>query len=193
MCKQYKRDSQWNLFNMFQKKILANLLPLSLILTLPITCGRPPGDYSGICNADCSNALIATNKMIITSLVANPIEIECNGGQTPGETHAPFPLRFRIERPSMEIGSDGSDEGSEEGEGSGDMLPATAISYDYQLLDGILSEDINNFETSCTDSCGTGMLEIVPVCGPNDNIIQVLIQSGPISETLTVTLKGLTK
>lgn len=149
-------------------------------------CGRPPGDYSGLCSADCSNSLIATDEMTITNLVATQT-IRCNAGQTDGDAHAPFPIRFLIQRPSFGIPVDGE----EKSEASLSLLPATAISYDYQLLDGVLEGPIDNFGTSCTDSCGTGILQLTPTCGRKDNDIRVLIQSGPISQILEVTVKGI--
>ena len=165
---------------------LKKLFYIVLLFALTYNCGRPPGEYSGLCSADCSNSLIATDKMTITSLVKTT-EIKCNAGQIPGDPHAKFPIRFKVERPSYEISPDDNNTSAE----SIEKLPATSISYDYQVLDGVL-DGIDNFNTSCTDSCGTGLLQVTPVCGQKDNIVRILIQSGSIAEEITFTVKGIT-
>lgn len=163
----------------FLKKIL-----YSLIFAIPFSCGRGPGEYSGLCSADCSTAIIATNDMEIKSLIDETIQLDCNN-QKAGDSHVNVPFRFTVLRPYLDINPDDPKK-----EAVKSQVPAPHISFNYSLINGKINGSINNFKASCTDSCGVGLLDTTPICTTKDNQLKLLIQSGPISKVLQITIKG---
>ncbi len=166
----------------FLKKILLFLLTIT-----PFSCGRGPGEYSGLCSADCSTALIATNDMEIKSLIDETIQLDCNNKKV-GDDHVNVPFRFKILRPYLDINPDDSTK-----ETIKSQVPAPHISFSYTLINGEIKNGlVNDFQTTCTDSCGVGLLEVTPICKAKDNQLKLLLQSGPISKIIQITIKGAT-
>lgn len=163
----------------FLKKIL-----LFIFTITPFSCGRGPGEYSGLCSADCSTALIATNDMEIKPLIDETIQLDCNNKKE-GDNHVNVPFRFKVLRPYLEIKPDDPKQ-----ETVKSQVPAPHISFSYTLINGDIKGPVNDFKTNCSDSCGVGLLEVTPICKNQDNQLKLLIQSGPISKTIEITIKG---
>lgn len=159
-------------------------LALSLFLLSKLSCGRGPGEYSGLCTADCSNTLIATNEMQIESLLTDNLELDCSN-KSIGEEHATVPISFKVLRPYLEIDPDDPDK-----EPTSSFVPAPLISFNAALINGTINGDIDDLGTSCTDSCGVGYLRVNPICGAKENNIKLMIQSGPITKVISVKIKG---
>ena len=82
--------------------------------------------------------------------------------------------------------------------------PAVGISFEASILTGFMLDRPNpgdpdaqnkykGIATSlsewCTDACGVGAIDVVPLCKQKENVVKVLIRSGTIAKTLTITVK----
>ena len=171
----------------------------------PLSCS-----YSQIATTDMSIRLlhgdtieIACQDVVTDTLYKNPIPIRFVVERKTGEASA-------TENSSSSTGSGGTSSSSGAGAdtktdaSSSNTMPASAISFEATILTGFMLDQPNPGDPSgqnkykgiltsmnewCTDACGVGAIDIVPLCKKKENVVTVLLRSGAIAKTITVKVK----
>lgn len=185
-------------------KNLCKIIFLCGIASLLTVCSANPDPNSiGNCTLSCSDAKIAANNMRIRFLAGNSLAIGCqgaDGGQNyPGGS---VPIQFVIEQTAPAP----LPAGTLPGETAPTPLvpdvgvPAPGISFDASIVAGLMGPDnpddpsakykgiVTSQSEWCTDSCGVGIVEIVPNCYAQVNTVNLQISSGAAAAVSTITV-----
>lgn len=158
----------------------------------------------------------STEMEIVSMTGDSPINISCSGIQDGDDYIGTVPLRFMIQKkrsklpaetlPGDSSASTSASSSASSGAAGGAVtstaeltkLPLSGVSFEALVVSGYLSEATNpddEFKYQgivtptdewCTDSCGTGAVDIMPMCKQGLNPITILVHSGPIYKTFTV-------
>lgn len=183
------------------------LMVMGLMLNV---CSASPDESSpGNCTLSCSGTKLAANNFRIRFLAGNSIAAACHGIANGQNYPGVIPVQFVIEQnnpPPLPAGAiPGNTPGSTE-PGSTVLVSdvgtgVPALAFEPVIVGGFggpNNPDSNDarykgIQTSqsewCTDSCGVGVVELVPECfGDNPNVITLQIHSGAATGTSTITV-----
>lgn len=187
--------------------LIKRCLGLCLFSFLMSVCSAPrDASAPGACSLSCGNAKIGSNDMRIRFLTA-PIEAACLG-VTPGDPYPqPIPIHFIVEKDEPTLPSGSSTTGSNNSTTSSDSIatsvsPVSGVSFEPTVVGGLTGPEnpddpsgrYNGIITSqdewCTDSCGLGLIEVVPLCFTDENLVTLQVHSGAAVANTTITVKS---
>ena len=174
----------------FKKKIAIMFLIISLL-----RCGAYPdlAEAPGTCFLNCQTAIIGSTEMRIR-LLNDGTSLTCEGiGDAP--YNSIVPVRFVVERKKLP-------EEMSNPENLEEYVPVPGISFESLILGGQMSPQKNPSDSRdkydgiltpmddwCSDSCGVGSIDIVPMCTPiGINTVTILVHSGSLSATATISV-----
>ena len=172
-------------------------------------CGaNPDTEVSlGSCKLNCSGARPATTEMAIR-LFSQEIAIDCSGLTSDSDYNRSIPIKFAIEKnPPGDLPAEnlpGATDGESDNLTTGIKSGVAGIGFSVNLVGGMLSATRANPDDSdpkyngiltgktewCTDSCGVGSIEVMPLCRKTDNEIILLLQSGLVASTIKIKVAG---
>jgi hypothetical protein len=186
----------------YKSKLLYRSLFLSVFSLFICVCAATPDPSSpGSCKLTCANSKLPANNARIRLLGGNAITLACQGiaaGQNYPES---VPIYFIIEQTSAVLPTTPIP-----GEKAPDPLvadvgtPVAGVSFEPAVLAGIggpANPDdtaskykgiITSQDEWCTDACGVGVFEFVPLCTGAVNTITLQVHSGGASTTTTLTV-----
>ncbi|MBP6217418.1 MAG: hypothetical protein KA436_02400 [Oligoflexales bacterium] len=175
-------------------------------------CGASPDlvEAPGLCKLSCSDPKIAGSDMSIR-FDSTEITVNCFGIAS-GQEYGPIPVRFVVESEQKTLPAESvpgdvtggtATGGATAAEGVPKKVPIGAVSFEAVVISGQMgaenpSDDRSKYkgiatpmEEWCTDSCGVGNIDLVPLClGEDANPVSLLIRSGSLSKELKVTVAG---
>lgn len=183
---------------------LASVMILSFLIN---SCAAAPdlSDSQGVCSLQCSNAKIGSSNMRVRFLSEN-MQISCSGIADNEAYIGTVPIRFAFERPLIKLPAEdipaagGASEDKPEKFNDKGGLPASGISFEPIVVSGYLGPTntsdprfkykgiVTGLDEWCTDSCGIGTIDIVPLCKSINNIVTLMIRSGSVSNSIQVTV-----
>lgn len=175
-------------------------------LLLGVCSAYPDPSIPGTCSLSCGNPKIAAGNANIRFLGTNAIKLACHG-VTPGDPYpSTVPIHFVIEQPSsgpglptVDIGGGASTDTSTST--SSGAVPVPGVSFEPTIIAGLTGPDNNPDDSAakykgivtsqsewCTDSCGVGYIEVIPLCFSDDNEVRVQIHSGSAAAVTTLSV-----
>lgn len=173
-------------------------------VVLGVCSAIPDASSPGNCKLQCSGAKIPANNARIR-FFNSAVTVACHNSAASAPVAYPvsIPIQFIVEKenpptlPSTAITGDGTaptplvtDVGQ----------PLVGVAFEPTILSGFMGPD-NPDDTStkykgiltpqdewCTDSCGIGYLEVVPLCYSDGNTITLGVHSGGSSSSMTITV-----
>ena len=150
-------------------------------------------DSPGNCQLSCSDAKIAPVEAKIR-LLSSKLATACEGVASGSDYPQSIPVQFIIEKSVAPV-SDSTDTNT-----TISTVPLAGVSFEPLITGGLMATNPNDpngpakykgiFTDQsewCTDSCGVGLVEIVPLCfPPNSNDVGLEIHSGPVGTSTTI-------
>jgi hypothetical protein len=174
-------------------------LQIFFICFVFLSCGADyDSNYApGVCNLDCSSSKISDYQSTeIKMLGAQNITVNCsvNDGKTPYPGVVSLRFSLESERKTELLGQPLK------------TTPQPNISFEAVIVSGVMDsrtfpQEVNvkdkaqykGIKTSqeewCTDSCGVGYIELVPLCTTSTQEVNVLIHSGAVAKEVSITVK----
>ncbi len=173
---------------------------LSLLLQV---CGAEPDPSSvGNCTLSCASAKIAAHDARIRFFGTNALSVACQGAGSGVNYPGSIPIQFVIEQaqpaklPAATLPGETAPTPLVPDVG----IPAPSVSFEASILSGIMgpsnpdddSAKYKGIVTSqsewCTDSCGVGIIEVVPLCFGTSNVVTLQIHSGSAVGVSTISV-----
>jgi len=168
-------------------------------------------DGPGMCSLSCGSSIAAPPEASLAFMGFAPntsLSLACNG--QPGRYPKAVPIYFTITQPGQPLPADQIpgdsinlpvSTGSSTNASTALSSALGGISFNVSIQGGVMAPIANPSSSAdqytgivtpqsqwCTNSCGTGHVDIVPACESSQNIITLLVESGGISNYLTITV-----
>lgn len=185
---------------------LSRYLYFGLVAGLWSCAATPDSSESrGTCALQCSGSRIAGAEMRIRFLTEN-LQVSCAGIADNQEYIGSVPIRFVVENPQVDlpadnvpaVGTNNEEEATPFNPTQGQ--PVSGIGFEALVASGFLGQqnpDDPRFKYKgiltpkdewCTDTCGVGTIDILPLCKQVNNVVTILIKSGSVLGTVQVTV-----
>ena len=189
---------------MLSRHILSSCVLITLGFLVSVCAGQPDSSSPGNCQLACGLAKIGASDMRVRFLAKTPIVVSCQGIADGQNYIGTVPIRFVIERlkgptlPAETVPGDAADSKPKPFEDVG--IPTPGISFEPIIESGYLGPDnpdddqfkykgiVTGQTEWCTDSCGVGAIDLVPLCKSVTNPITLLVHSGPVSGETIITV-----
>lgn len=191
--------------------LLTDLLKYVFVCTigllLSVCSASPDADAPGNCKLSCDGAKIAGNNVRIRILSSseNAIASGCHGLTGGADYPTAIPVHFVVEQtnPSLPAGQNppAGGETTPTPLVTNVGVPVSGVSFEPTIAGGLMSSTqtpdapakhmgiITSQDEWCTDSCGVGLVEVIPKCfGDNPNVVTLQIHSGQAAGVATITV-----
>lgn len=184
----------------FQKLFLITLLALML----GECSANIDSDTPGNCSLSCADAKLAPSNARVRFLgPTDGYKSACHGIASGSDYPTTIPIQFVIEGPAAPSLPASKIEATSTDVATSTGMPLAGVSFEPLIVGGLMAanpDDPNappkyrgvftSQEQWCTDSCGVGMIEIVPLCfTDNSNIVTLEVHSGNAAGNTTVTIE----